>query len=329
MNYGELQTYLSQKLGTTETINFKEVERKQALNDALLNDVQEWTKWRELIVKKPLTFLRRGRLICGVTPKTTYTDWTSITNGSFRIGIDGTDYNVDGITFAAATDMDSVATILQTAIRTATSGSETVNYYTDYFVISSGTTGDSSAVTVLSTSTGTVGTDISDTSYLNGVTAFTTTYSTCAIPSNYREMVMLYLPNTEGTLDTEYSYISPESYNTSTSYVWTKQDLFGTDTFFVTGNDDVNLIGEYRKKLVAMSASADTTGLGTGFDEAIVLIAATKLLSHKNPNDNRIRVYIQQYTNLLDGMYKKTIETSERNIRKISDRKIMKNTYSY
>lgn len=84
--------------------------------------------------------------------------FSAITDGSFRVTIDGTPYNVDGIDFTGVTDMDDVASAIQTALRAETSSTETVTWSTDHFVI---TTPSGEPVTVLETSTGTVGTDIS------------------------------------------------------------------------------------------------------------------------------------------------------------------------
>lgn len=97
----------------------------------------------------------------GSNAQSTAATWAAVTDGSFRITVDGTAYNVDAINFTGDADMDDVASTIQTALRTATSGTETVVWDTDHFVITSGDTTSSSAVTVTTTSTGTVGTDIS------------------------------------------------------------------------------------------------------------------------------------------------------------------------
>lgn len=97
----------------------------------------------------------------GTNAQGNYVLWTVVTDGSFRITIDGTAHNIDGITFVGNTSMDDVAATIQTAIRTTTGGSETVVWSTDHFVITSGDATSSSAIAVLETSTGTVGTDIS------------------------------------------------------------------------------------------------------------------------------------------------------------------------
>jgi len=93
--------------------------------------------------------------------------WDSVSDGSFRITIDGVAYNVDGIDFTAAhgdgivTDMDGVAARIQTYIRALTASTETCVWSTDHFIITSVDTTVATEVSVTDTSTGTVGTDIS------------------------------------------------------------------------------------------------------------------------------------------------------------------------
>jgi len=88
--------------------------------------------------------------------------WDSVSDGSFRITIDGTAYNVDGIDFTAPViSMEEVAATIQAAIRALTGSTETCVWSTNKFIITSVDTSSSSEVTVTSTSTGTVGTDIS------------------------------------------------------------------------------------------------------------------------------------------------------------------------
>lgn len=93
--------------------------------------------------------------------ESTFSDWLAVLAGSFRLTLDGTAYNVDGINFTGVTDMDDVAGIIQTALRTASSTLVTVTWVTDHFLFTSANTTSASEVSVLETSTGTVGTDIS------------------------------------------------------------------------------------------------------------------------------------------------------------------------
>lgn len=87
--------------------------------------------------------------------------WAAVTNGSFRITVDWTAYNVDWINFTGDASMADVAATIQAALRAVTSWTETVVWSTDHFVITSWDTSSTSAISVLTTSTGTVGTDIS------------------------------------------------------------------------------------------------------------------------------------------------------------------------
>lgn len=81
--------------------------------------------------------------------------WTGITDGAFGITIDGTALNLTGITFASATSMADVASKIQAAIRaesTTVAGVKNATVVYDstanVFVISSGSTGTSSTITV-------------------------------------------------------------------------------------------------------------------------------------------------------------------------------------
>lgn len=98
-------------------------------------------------------------LTSGVNVFSTHNLWTGTTDGSFQITIDGTSRSITGIDFSSATSMDDVASIIQTAIRAVTSGSETCTWSGTALIISSGLTTSSSAITV--TSAGVSGTDIS------------------------------------------------------------------------------------------------------------------------------------------------------------------------
>jgi hypothetical protein len=92
--------------------------------------------------------------------------WEGVTDGSYRITINGIPYNVDGNNFTGDTTMDNVAATLQATLRTKTLSLETVEWKTDHFVITT-VDGAFSAITVTSTSTGTVGTDISGTGWMD------------------------------------------------------------------------------------------------------------------------------------------------------------------
>lgn len=112
------------------------------------------------VITDPVTYTP-AYLTLGTSAETNYVLWAAVTNASFRATIDGTAYNFDAIDFTGDASMADVAATLQTKIRAVTSGTETVTWDTDHFVITSGDTTSSSEVSVLLTSTGTVGIDIS------------------------------------------------------------------------------------------------------------------------------------------------------------------------
>jgi len=97
----------------------------------------------------------------GGSAESTVSVWDSVSDGSERGTVDGTAYNVDGMDFTSITDMDGVAAVKQAAWRAATGTLLTIVWDTDHFVYTSANTTSSSEFSVLTTSTGTVGTDIS------------------------------------------------------------------------------------------------------------------------------------------------------------------------
>lgn len=87
--------------------------------------------------------------------------WNVVTNGTVRISLDGVVRNLTGLDFSGGgvTTMANVATVIQTALRAATTHLETVVWSTDHFVIHSVNTTSSSAISL--TSSQGSGTDIS------------------------------------------------------------------------------------------------------------------------------------------------------------------------
>lgn len=119
---------------------------------------------------KPTTFMVgirfesdvSAQIIGGTVPTTELATFQAITDGSLAISIDGVPAALSGMSFASATSMDDVASVIQAALRAEAVGGYTVAtciYDTDHFEITSGTTGATSTMSYLS-STG-AGTDIS------------------------------------------------------------------------------------------------------------------------------------------------------------------------
>ena len=84
------------------------------------------------------------------------TGWNAVSDGEFAITIDAVAYDVTGIDFSTAADIDAVAALIQVAIRAETSAAETVVWDTDHFIITART-----GITVTSAVSGGSGIDIS------------------------------------------------------------------------------------------------------------------------------------------------------------------------
>lgn len=111
-------------------------------------------------------------LTCGSSPTTNAATW-QISDAEFSITIDGVAYNIPPTDLTGVGNNDQVAKKIETAIQTATSGSEEVEWDGTQFIIRSGDTSSSSAITVLSAVSGGTGTDISGagaTAFLDGDT---------------------------------------------------------------------------------------------------------------------------------------------------------------
>jgi hypothetical protein len=106
----------------------------------------------------------KGRLTGGLltSNQMLMSNWTTITNGSFGVSIDGAAaVQVTGLNFTTATNMNAVASTIQTTMRTATSQPLlTFTWNGTQFVCQSGTTGPTSAVAYFTAPTG-GGTNIS------------------------------------------------------------------------------------------------------------------------------------------------------------------------
>jgi len=93
-----------------------------------------------------------GYLTCG-TSGATLAQFQAVTAEYFRVTIDDVDYDVGPVDLSTATTLGgaapSVATLLQTAVRAATGGTETVTYPSTAFIVTSGTTNARSNVSYL------------------------------------------------------------------------------------------------------------------------------------------------------------------------------------
>ena len=104
----------------------------------------------------------------------TISAWTSITTGSFSITVDGVTNSVTGMNFSLQTNMNGVASIIQTAIRTFYPSFVVVwNAVFSRFEFNAATTGATSAVSFLSTA----GTGVDISSNVGGRTTNSGSYT--------------------------------------------------------------------------------------------------------------------------------------------------------
>lgn len=111
-----------------------------------------------------------GLLKCGIltAAEQALANWTAIEDGSFRLSVDGgAAANVTGLDFSGAANLNAVAAIIAAAVAGAT-----CTWDGSRFRITSDTTGAASEVSVLTTATASVGTDIS--ALLKGTAATST-----------------------------------------------------------------------------------------------------------------------------------------------------------
>lgn len=114
-----------------------------------------------------------ANLELGTTSTANYAAWVPITNGEFAITIDSDDYDITGLDFTDALDMDDVAEIIQTGIRAVTGKTETVVWDTNHFLITTTVLGIPGNVGYTSAVVDGEGTDISGATEATGGAAGT------------------------------------------------------------------------------------------------------------------------------------------------------------
>ncbi len=128
----------------------------------------------KMAVAQAFSTPQRGRVTTG--PVTgSLASFAAVANASFAVTIDAVSNDVTGVNLTGAASFTAIAALLQTAIRAETGpgftlATVTYNTSTQQFVISSGTTGTGSLVSVLAPVNPAVGTDISGPAFLNGLT---------------------------------------------------------------------------------------------------------------------------------------------------------------
>lgn len=108
----------------------------------------------------------KGTWYGAVVENLDYTDFTGISDGSFRATIDAQTLDVTGCDFTSATDLDGIASVIQTRLQATFAGSPTVRIDSSRFVITSSTTGASSQVSGISQHSSMAGTDLATSALL-------------------------------------------------------------------------------------------------------------------------------------------------------------------
>lgn len=109
-------------------------------------------------------------LTSGSSVESDYTVWKLVTDGEFLIVLESSVIaNCTSIDFSSVTDMNDVASLIQTAIRTETSSTETCTWDGAALIINSADTTNISHISLAQLAIGGAGTDISGSAYMDMV----------------------------------------------------------------------------------------------------------------------------------------------------------------
>lgn len=228
--------------------------------------------------------------------------WDSESAASFRATIDGVAANYDGIDFTAGhvngivTDMDGVAARIQYEIRAVTGSTETCTWEGgNHFLITSADTTSASAVSVLSTSTGTVGTDISGAGASDWMDADTGNgVATAAVLNPSADVGKIALLNALGVINASLLEIT------------------GGIGITVDGNGDIDIDFTDTNAFVVESAGAGDAGKGVILD-ADGKVAASAVASSVSSQTSLITQtfgtdrYIMAYADIGDSGFTATV----------------------
>ena len=104
-----------------------------------------------------------AELLSGLDAEQTLATWTAISDGEFAITIDGVAEDILAIDFSLDTSLDDIADAIETEIQAVATGGYTAAtcvWDGTRFIITSGTTGATSTITVISEVSGGAGTSI-------------------------------------------------------------------------------------------------------------------------------------------------------------------------
>lgn len=117
----------------------------------------------QLMISRRADVAYAAELRGGLNAEQTLATWTAITDGEFTISIDGVEEDILAVNFTGDTSLDDVAASIEAIIQAVAAGGYTAATCTwngDRFTITSGTTGATSTITVLTEVSGGAGTSI-------------------------------------------------------------------------------------------------------------------------------------------------------------------------
>lgn len=121
---------------------------------------------RRMAIGQVFSAPQKGYLLTGAIGA--LTAFQAVTAGSFAVAVDGLNHNLSALNFSTDTTLAMVAARIQAALVTAGATGATVVVSGTQIKITSGTSGDSSTVSVLAPVAPAVGVDISGPGFLNG-----------------------------------------------------------------------------------------------------------------------------------------------------------------
>ena len=119
----------------------------------------------QLMISRRAEQAYAAELRCGLNAEQTLATWVAVTDGEFTISIDGVEEDITVIDFTGDTSLDDVAASIEAIIQAVAAGGYTAATCTwdgTRFTITSGTTGATSTITVLTEVSGGGGTSIVD-----------------------------------------------------------------------------------------------------------------------------------------------------------------------
>lgn len=100
----------------------------------------------ELAIARRFSSATPGELLGGVNYTSAIATWNAVTNGGFKLSVDGVERTVGSLNFSTDTTLNAVASRIQTALVAAGATGATVVFSGTRFIVRSGTTGALSTV---------------------------------------------------------------------------------------------------------------------------------------------------------------------------------------